>query len=142
MIAAKLKNKLVMTFQTSPFETIQKEASYFHVIPVGYKLGDKACTFHVEFFDLVEVPKYPSSQVPEEQEMVLERKLIKKFQQILDSKEYSTWGENDESLLEIFAKRYNLVIESFIETDPEPTTTTTTTTVAVETTSTTTTSVQ
>lgn len=142
MIAAKLKNKLVMTFQVSPFETIQKEAGYFSVIPFGYKPGDKGCTFQVEFFEFVEVPKYPASQVEGEKEMMLEQKSIKRFQQILKSEEYSSWGENDESLLEIFAKRYNLVIESFIETDPEPTTTTTTTTVAVETTSTTTTSVQ
>lgn len=134
MIAAKLKDKLILTFQISPFEKIEREFDHFLVRPIGYQLGAKKCTFNIEFFNFVETPKYPASQVEGEQEMMIQKNNVKTFQQILKAEEYTDWGENDESLLEIFAKRYNLVIESFIETDPEPNTTTTTTTVAVETT--------
>lgn len=114
MLIAKLNSPFTFTQQSVFLKTITKEANYFSVMPINYVLGSKNSSFSVDFFNLEEYEKLPSSQAEGEKEMKNQMKLVKRNIINLTNEELSSWGENDESLLQIVANKCGLVISEFI----------------------------
>lgn len=115
MLVAKLKTPIDFVINISPTKTETRTADSFYVIPLGYTLGAKEAQFHVMFGKLKEVPKNPSSYVQGEGEVTYEVSIEKVFGGLLNEQELSNWGNTDESLLQIFAQKYEIEIDSFLQ---------------------------
>ena len=115
MLIAKLKNQIEINVNISPIKVEKRIIDSFYVRPLGYVLGAKESDFHIHFTKSKMVKKNPSSDVDGEGEMEEVFNEMKIFMSKLDETELSEWGTNDESLLEIFAKKYELEIDSFVE---------------------------
>lgn len=115
MLVAKLKNPLEINVNISPIKVEKRICDSFYVVPLGYVLGAKEASFHVHFTKSELDKTNPSSDVDGEGEMKEAFNTKKIFSAILDEAELSLWGTNDESLLQIIAKKYELEIDSFVE---------------------------
>lgn len=113
MLLAKLKTPKIFVYHVNPIETLDIAATCISMNPIQYELGSSKVDFFVDFHILKQVPKYPSSLPLENQEMKEIPEIVKRFSVQLTNEELATWGENDETLLQLFANKYNLEIESF-----------------------------
>lgn len=114
MLIAKLKKPIDFIIHISPTKTENRVADCFHVIPTNYLVGGKTTSFQVHFTKSKIVPLNPSSNLEGEGETTIEYETQKIFSAILEQEEMATWGENDESLLQIIAQKYGIEIDSFI----------------------------
>lgn len=113
MLYAKFKSPKTFSYTVSPIETINIDTTCMKVVPVDYVLGATKVRFFVDFCILKEVAKYQSSVPLQNQEMKVIPESVKRFDIELANEELTNWNENDESLLQIIADKYNLEIESF-----------------------------
>lgn len=113
MLFAKLKSPKTFSYNASPMEVLNIDTTCIKVQPINYELGTKEVRFFIDFCILKEVPKYQSSIPLQDQEMTFIPESVKRFDVDLTTEELANWGENDESLLQIVANKYNLEIESF-----------------------------
>lgn len=115
MLVAKLKSPLELAVQISPTKIDKRIADAFIAIPVGYQLNAKQADFHVRMLKGEIVPKEPASNVPGEGETEEQFTLEKVFVESLTSEELENWGSDDKALLSIFAQKYGIEIDSFVE---------------------------
>lgn len=119
MLIAKLKTPIEFILNISPTKTEKRLSDSFYAVPLHYQLGGKDAKFHVFFTEKTLIPKNPASDVQGEQEMVESYPIRKAFTGILNEQELAQWGTNDESLLHIFAKKYEIEIDYFVEYDKQ-----------------------
>lgn len=113
MLYAKFRNPKTFYYSVTPIETINIDTICMKVVPVDYVLGATKVRLFIDFCILKEVPKYQSSVPLQNQEMKLIPESVKRFDVDLTNEELANWNENDESLLQIVANKYNIEIESF-----------------------------
>lgn len=115
MLVAKLKSPLELAVQVSPVKIDKRIVDAFVVIPIAYQLNAEDAEFQVKMLKGEIVPKEPASSVPGEGETEEQFKLEKIFVVNLTSEELENWGSDDKALLGIFAQKYEIEIDSFIE---------------------------
>lgn len=115
MLVAKLKSPLSFVLQISPTKTEIREVDAFYVNVVRYKLGELDSKFQVIFSKQEDVPVNPASDVIGEGPTKVTFPTRKIFTETLTENELSLWGSDDKSLLEIFAVKYGVEIESFVQ---------------------------
>lgn len=113
MLYAKLKTPKTFSYDVSPVETLSVNATHIRLAPIDYVLGTATVRLFIDFCILKEVPKDQSSTPIEDQEVTFLPESVKRFDLDLTNEEVSNWNENDESLLQIVADKYNLEIEGF-----------------------------
>ena len=124
MLIAKLKNSLDLGVQISPIQLEKREVDSFCVNVVNYQMAKQGITqkneegsFMIYFTKSKMVKKNPSSDVDGEGELVEGFKLEKVFMLTLTSEEMNSWGNDDTTLFQIIASKYNLEIDDYIEVD-------------------------
>lgn len=115
MIVAKLKSPLELAVQVSPVKIDKRIVDAFTVIPVAYRLNAVNADLQVRMLKGEIVPKEPASSVLGEGETEEQFTLEKIFLESLTSQELENWGNDDKELLNIFAQKYGIEIDSFIE---------------------------
>lgn len=115
MLVAELKNEIVLKKMINPITYEDRIVDSFYLIPLDYTLGQTGDTVFQIVFTKKEVnPMNPSSEPIDEQKTVVEYPIIMIFQDKLSKEILSQWGTDDTYLLNVFADRYNLEVDSFV----------------------------
>jgi hypothetical protein len=103
MLLSKINPAAKKSVQNTPFESTIISLDFMTVIARPYILGSETTNFSVEFGTVTEVDGVPSSFHSQYQTQV-----------ILTSDELSTWGTDDETLLNIIATKLNIDVLEFV----------------------------
>lgn len=114
MIIAELKNQVVLKQMINPLTYEDRIVDSFYLVALDYALGKKEVTFQIVFTEKKEVPKNPASEAIGEQVKEYQYDIKMTFQQKLNEQEISNWGTDDTYLLELFAQKFNLEIDTFV----------------------------
>jgi hypothetical protein len=115
MLLAELKNEVVLKKMINPITYEDRIVDSFFLIPIDYTLGQTGDTvFQIVFTKKELNPINPASEAIDEQETVVEYPIVMTFQDKLSEEILSQWGTDDTYLLNVFAERYNLDIDSFV----------------------------
>lgn len=119
MLVANLPNELPIEIPKNLVEKEIRMVDSFHVQSHGYTIGAKNSNFQVIFTKKIEeIINKASIPQNEESPEILPQKQIryeqrKVFMVPLNEEELSTWGSNDETLLQTIATKLGVQIESF-----------------------------
>lgn len=107
MLFAKISPKANIVSQTTPFAFDVQEAEYMSAVANQYIPNSPSTTFNVIF------GKFSEPAPPDEPQPPLFVKMYS-FSLVLTEEQLSTWGTNDDSLLEIVADVIGTQIVEFI----------------------------
>lgn len=116
ILIAKLKNQLELIVQVSPTKTEKRIVDSFYVMPINYTLLPDSAAFQVYFMKETPAERNPASGVSGE-DLTIGYKLEKVFMENMKQEELASWGADDKSLYDIFAAKYEVEIEKYVETD-------------------------
>lgn len=115
MLIAELNNQVVLKQMINPTTYEDRITDSFYLIPIDYYLGKTGDTvFQIVFTKKEEMPINPSSEPIGEQITKVEYPIVKVFQDKISEEDLSQWGTDDTYLLNLFAEKYNLEIDSFV----------------------------
>ncbi len=117
MLVANLPNELSIEIPKNLIDKEIRIVDCFHVQSHGYTIGAKMASFQVIFLKkIVEVDDRPTQPQNEESTEPKTRTRYDRrevFVVELNEEELSTWGTNDETLLNTIAAKLGVQIESF-----------------------------
>jgi hypothetical protein len=109
MLVSKITPSAKKVVEVSPFSSTTKDLSYMTAIARPYAAGAEKTTFQVQFGELIT-----------NNEGVVQRfESQMSSQVVLTKEELSTWGTNDEVLLNIICSKLGITSTEFIEISRE-----------------------
>jgi hypothetical protein len=105
MLVSKINPTAKKVVEVSPFSSTTQELSYMTAIARPYVAGSEKTTFQVQFGELIT----DSEGVVQKFEGKMNSQII------LTKEELSTWGTNDEVLLNIVSSKLGITSTEFIE---------------------------
>jgi hypothetical protein len=115
MLAVKLKNSIEIPFSTSasPFDEPKKiNADSIAIRILEYELNGETLVMEVRFIKSEKLEEPVDSSISDD---LYEYSIVRTFNEVLKKDEFSSWGESDETLLEIILSKYNLEADSFFD---------------------------
>lgn len=111
MLAVKLKNNLDISFVTSPFDEPKKVSIDSIAVKIlEYELNGEKLALEVRFIKTEKVEEPVDSSISDD---LYNYRIIRTFNEVLTKEEFSSWGESDNTVLEIILNKYNLEADSF-----------------------------